>query len=197
MDLVVRRELAEGRPLARAEPRPSHPVPTIEEETMKTPKTKKTSAKKPAAKARPSDGAPKSSTKAMAIPTDGDVISAVKSLAQMQKASRSAAGEVGAKVADLATKKHFNPKALRAVLSARDMPDEKFAIFWTHLGVYAKALGFDERAKLAQTMFAEADEDDAKNAARDLGTPAGESDVRPRHLRSVEGGASERTGTDG
>lgn len=142
----------------------------------------------------------------MKVPPTAGIPNDFKALGQVKKTARSAAGDVGKKVATLVEKKNYNAKALSIVYALNEMPQEKFAITWTHILHLAAAMEFDKRAKLQGEMFQEDDEsedDDSK------GTPAGEPDLRPgrgaAQLRSVGGGgqstfepvgAALKTGTD-
>lgn len=118
----------------------------------------------------------------MKVPPLAGVPQDFKALGQVKKTARSAAGDVGKKVASLVEKKNYNAKALSIVFGLNEMPQEKFAITWTHILHLAEALEFDKRSKLQGEMFEEDDEGD-----RDAGTPPGEPDVRPSHLRAVGG----------
>lgn len=117
------------------------------------PSLKKAPSKKPPVARAPRGQQTKSAKtakpdkKVIPMPSDEDVVAAIKKLKNMQADVQSASGERGEYIGGtLVEKKHFNKKALGIVRGIDAIPERNFGIVWKHVMKMAKALGFDDRA---------------------------------------------------
>lgn len=117
---------------------------------------KKKAAPKGKKKPAPVAAAPKAEPVIkMTFPNEAEIVGAVERLAKLKKSAQSASGMIGEHVESLVSKKNFDKKALGIVRGLAAMPEERFAITWSHILRYAKALKFEEMANQEPTMFEE------------------------------------------